>query len=422
MSPNSPRTSVIGMPRRQQQYSRLPRNPSVTESTLATASSASAAPRASLESLATSGFSVAVTSAAGAIPASPPPSFRSTASYMPIQPDDPLARSFDMPENDDDMTSDAEDDYFYRHSARTAAAALGSASTAAHDSHEGVRLLDTGAASSSSNAGSSSSSSPASSSSSTASASSSSSSAGVASHANMNDGVFANIMAKPEAAAEKPTDENPPSYEEAAADATPPYWETTILAPGMSSDDVYIDGLPVGSVFNFAWNMLISTSFQFVGFLLTYLLHTTHAAKNGSRAGLGVTLIQYGVYMHSTPSSDSSSSGSTVTADAATVAAAASVSPNSYEFQSSSASGSKANGTGGHGGSDDGPEWLSYALIICGFFLLVKSLVNFQRVRKMEQVILRGPNGAAATTAVAEIATVTEDDDELPPGAVVETV
>jgi hypothetical protein len=28
---------------------------------------------------------------------------------------------------------------------------------------------------------------------------------------------------------------------------------------------------------------------------LTYLLHTTHAAKNGSRAGLGITLIQLGV-------------------------------------------------------------------------------------------------------------------------------
>jgi hypothetical protein len=28
--------------------------------------------------------------------------------------------------------------------------------------------------------------------------------------------------------------------------------------------------------------------------LLTYLLHTTHAARLGSRAGLGITLIQYG--------------------------------------------------------------------------------------------------------------------------------
>lgn len=31
--------------------------------------------------------------------------------------------------------------------------------------------------------------------------------------------------------------------------------------------------------------------------MLTYLLHTTHAAKNGSRAGLGITLIQLGFYL-----------------------------------------------------------------------------------------------------------------------------
>src|SRR5271156_5475969 len=93
------------------------------------------------------------------------------------------------------------------------------------------------------------------------------------------------------------------TYEQAAADAAPPYWETTILAPGLGGpDDVYIDGLPVGSVFSFIWNAMISMSFQLVGFLLTYLLHTTHAAKNGSRAGLGITLVQYGFYMKSSGS------------------------------------------------------------------------------------------------------------------------
>lgn len=31
--------------------------------------------------------------------------------------------------------------------------------------------------------------------------------------------------------------------------------------------------------------------------MLTYLLHTTHAARCGSRAGLGITLLQYGFYL-----------------------------------------------------------------------------------------------------------------------------
>jgi hypothetical protein len=52
-------------------------------------------------------------------------------------------------------------------------------------------------------------------------------------------------------------------------------------------------------------NALISVSFQFIGFLLTYLLHTTHAARLGSRAGLGITLIQFGFALRRSDFSDS---------------------------------------------------------------------------------------------------------------------
>lgn len=61
-----------------------------------------------------------------------------------------------------------------------------------------------------------------------------------------------------------------------------------------------VDSLATGSLFSFAWNLLISVSFNFVGFLLTYLLHTTHAARFGSRTGLGITLIQYGFALRKT--------------------------------------------------------------------------------------------------------------------------
>lgn len=57
--------------------------------------------------------------------------------------------------------------------------------------------------------------------------------------------------------------------------------------------------MPSGSLFVFGANLFTSFFFQFVGFLLTYLLHTSHAAKFGSRAGLGLTLIQYGFYSRS---------------------------------------------------------------------------------------------------------------------------
>lgn len=72
-------------------------------------------------------------------------------------------------------------------------------------------------------------------------------------------------------------------------------------APAASdpNGDMVIDDLPTGSFWIFAMNLFISCFFQFVGFLFTYLLHTSHAAKFGSRAGLGITLIQFGFYSRS---------------------------------------------------------------------------------------------------------------------------
>ncbi|KAK9468147.1 hypothetical protein V1512DRAFT_258859 [Lipomyces arxii] len=306
------------------------------------------------------------------VPKSPPPSFRSTASYMPILPDDPLARSFDVPESDGELDDDNHDDFVYHHDATTTTTANNEQTQSEEDS----RLLATLAPSS-----------LASSSSSSSSVSASTSASASHQHSapsNSNDGVFANIMAKPEAAREKPAEENPPSYEEAAADATPPYWETTILAPGMTGDEIYIDGLPVGNFFNFVWNMLISMSFQFIGFLLTYLLHTTHAAKNGSRAGLGITLIQYGFYLRY-PQQEETGVGSGV--DAAAAAASAAADPNSYMVQSSN----DTNPSDTAGQQSDDSHLFSFLLMWIGWFILIKSLYNFFRARRMEQAILRGP-------------------------------
>lgn len=63
--------------------------------------------------------------------------------------------------------------------------------------------------------------------------------------------------------------EAPPSYQSAQADAVPPYWETTVHAPFSpdSAGEMIIDNLPTGSLFSFLWNMLVSISFQFVGFV-----------------------------------------------------------------------------------------------------------------------------------------------------------
>lgn len=74
----------------------------------------------------------------------------------------------------------------------------------------------------------------------------------------------------------------------------PPYWETTVTSSLDPNADMIVDDLPTGSWYLFLANVFISYFFQFIGFLFTYLLHTTHAAKYGSRVGLGITLIQFG--------------------------------------------------------------------------------------------------------------------------------
>lgn len=151
-----------------------------------------------------------------------------------------------------------------------------------------------------------------------------------------NDGVFANVVAKPtvprttelnqaeqgssnvHVAPEFEQKDAPPTYHEAQQDAVPPYWDTTVLAPANMGDELIIEGMAPGHVFSFITSFFISFSFQFIGmsvrlchprhtlltclvsgFMLTSILAATHAAKFGSRAGLGITLVQYGFYLRS---------------------------------------------------------------------------------------------------------------------------
>ncbi|EEB97752.1 hypothetical protein MPER_02861, partial [Moniliophthora perniciosa FA553] len=91
-----------------------------------------------------------------------------------------------------------------------------------------------------------------------------------------NDGVFANVMAKPQPAqAVQMPDGNvhlvPEEVQKEAppADAVPPYWETTVVTHtggvGDPGSDMIIEDLPSGSVLVFVINMLLSFFFQFIG-------------------------------------------------------------------------------------------------------------------------------------------------------------
>jgi len=219
-----------------------------------------------------------------------------------------------------------------------------------------------------------------------------------------NDGVFANVTAKPTPpirvqdgddtylVPEETRQEAPPSYASAQADAVPPYWETTVHAPFApdSIGEMVIDSLPTGSLFSFCWNLLVSISFQFVGFLLTYLLHTSHAARLGSRAGLGVTLIQYGFALRSRLDSTDSTRNDWNDWDSVPNAGSSPGAHPDPPGANITWSTPVANVTEGQTNifiADATSEWLSFFLMTVGWFVLLTSLLGFWRVKRWERGI-----------------------------------
>ncbi|KAG0249508.1 Nedd4 interacting protein [Mortierella polycephala] len=192
------------------------------------------------------------------------------------------------------------------------------------------------------------------------------------------DGVFSNLSAKPRV--EKPFQEElPPPYKAAALDQSPVYYETTVVAPGCSENDVLVDGLPVGGFVGFMWNMIISMSFQFVGFFLTYLLHTSHATKNGSKMGLGITFISMGTQVLS---------GKTDMDEQ----------PDVIDDTDTGYMGDVEQGLG----SIKEYMWISYFMMFVGSAIILQSGYDFLRAKRTERVINATSPTSASQDAEAE--------------------
>ncbi|KAF9139515.1 hypothetical protein BGX30_007864 [Mortierella sp. GBA39] len=190
------------------------------------------------------------------------------------------------------------------------------------------------------------------------------------------DGVFSNLSAKPRV--EKPIEEElPPSYKSAALDISPAYYETTVNSPAagfyMDEDEALVDGLPVGGLLGFMWNMIISMSFQFVGFFLTYLLHTSHATKNGSKAGLGFTFMSMGYQMlqgKSLTEDGTSQDEPSLDADTGYMGNIPPASEIDLPLQSTSEY-----------------YWLSWFMVILGAAIVAQSLFEFARAKRTQIVV-----------------------------------
>ena len=143
---------------------------------------------------------------------------------------------------------------------------------------------------------------------------------------------------------------------------------------------------------------MISMSFQLVGFLLTYLLHTTHAAKNGSRAGLGITLVQYGFYMKGSHSSIVSPP-----ANGQDPAFNQPPDPNSHNFdpnQVNAGAGTDGSSSGGIGDMASS-DWIAYILMIIGWFILIRAVSDFLKARRHEQLVLQSPDRGLSVPVIA---------------------
>lgn len=203
------------------------------------------------------------------------------------------------------------------------------------------------------------------------------------------DGVFSNLTAKPDNNSTNQGDDTqndrPPTYDEAAADLVPSYYGLD-LANSEMYDELCIEGLPVGNMANLVWNIIVSTCFQFIGFLITYMLHTSHAAKQGSRFGLGLTFLSYGYSM--IPNDVVSKVGKHKSLHRIEPA-----DPNNYddlnintkqlpqdEFESQLS----------HGIEDEKQSvpFLAVAIGLLGIFILLKSIIDFIKIKRKERKYL----------------------------------
>ncbi|KAF9280826.1 hypothetical protein BGZ68_007004 [Mortierella alpina] len=216
------------------------------------------------------------------------------------------------------------------------------------------------------------------------------------------DGVFANISAKPEVEGQKNQELQPPAYDSAIQDVTPPYFEMTVVSPRAFGDDVLVDGLPVGNFFQFLWNVAGTYRPYFFSSLQSggQLSVSRRVADNGSMVGLGITLLNFGIRMRGGfdfSSMDPQGTGPGV-GEVTQVERPPFVDDTGY--------------IGGGGGMDQptyGSEadsaqmdwlqteaenrWVSLFLMIVGWMIIIKALAAYVVAKKTEKIISAQPSG-----------------------------
>ena len=126
--------------------------------------------------------------------------------------------------------------------------------------------------------------------------------------------------------------------------------------------------------------------FQIVGFLIAFLFSTTHAGKSGARAGFGLLMIQYGMFIRQDQLTSSAGAGG-MNADSGAGF--------SFDEQQQLNSGGSDDSNGGR----DISLWVSYLLMILGWFIVIQASTDYIRAKRMERAMLQ-PAGNAAEVHV----------------------
>ncbi|KAJ3068571.1 hypothetical protein HDU98_008283 [Podochytrium sp. JEL0797] len=140
-----------------------------------------------------------------------------------------------------------------------------------------------------------------------------------------------------------------------------PLYSSPVTVGNVQTEDgeILVDGLPVGDFFTFIANLFVSITFDFLGYMMTTMLATSHAARCGSRSGLGMTLIRYGMLVLE---KDQEVEEATYLYD-----------PENYD---------KVMEVGNHN------DFIAYIMIFAGFFVMLKANSEFVRAKRIEAVML----------------------------------
>ncbi|KAG0264892.1 hypothetical protein BGZ95_003472 [Linnemannia exigua] len=213
------------------------------------------------------------------------------------------------------------------------------------------------------------------------------------------------------------------TYESAVQDITPPYFEMTVLSSSSSGssvfgDEILVDGLPVGHIFQFFWNIAVAVCFQFLGVLLTYLLHNSHASRSGSMAGLGLTLLNFGIQMRgglgtlvgddSSPyNADSTYAYNPSIGEVTQITKFPSMDDAGYVGAPTSPPPGPPSPNGGYGygyganadsremdwlQTDLESHWVSMVLMMAGWMVLVKAIAEYVIAKRTENIIKARPD------------------------------